>query len=148
MEESLIEKEIKQEDKPEIKGKITEKAKKAIIWFIIINIILTGAIFFLYQNQSDKIAYNANEIVMFSKPDCPHCKLVKEFISENNLTSKLNITFKEAVSPVIIQEYSQIADFCKIAPENRGVPLLFYDKQCYLGDKDSIDLLKKLGGIK
>jgi hypothetical protein len=50
MEKSLIEKEIKQEDKPEIKGKITEKAKKAIIWFIIINLILTGTIYLLYKN--------------------------------------------------------------------------------------------------
>ena len=153
MEESIIEKEIKQEDKPEIKGEITPKAKKAIIWFLVINILLSGAIYYISANHQEVIqntsinVSNNNSILLFFSPTCSHCKLVEEFIQNNSLDSKLNITRENVWLPEAAQKYVKLANSCKIPEINRGVPMLHYNKTCYIGDVDSINILKQIGGI-
>lgn len=147
MEQDIIEKEIKQEDKPEVKGtEITYPAKKAIFWFILINILLSGAIYYISATHQNPVSNE--DILLFYSPTCPHCKIVEEFIQNNSLDSRINITMKNTWLPEIAKEYSQAADLCKIAQDARGVPMLYYNQTCYLGDVDSIKILKGLGGVE
>lgn len=148
MEENIIEKELKQEEKPEKVGlKVTSSAKKAIIWFIVINILLSGAIYYTSANHQKPIILGNNSVLLFFSPTCPHCKLVEDFIANNSLNSKINITQENVFLPEIASKYNQLADFCKIAKSERGVPMLYYNQTCYLGDVDSINILKQLGGL-
>lgn len=148
MEQDIIEKELKQEEKVEIKGKeITSSAKKALIWFLLINLVLSGAIYYLAATHENSNISDKDQVLLFFSPTCPHCKNVEDFIQNNRLDSKINITMKNTWIPEIATEYTQIADLCKIAKESRGVPMLYYNQTCYLGDIDSIKTLKKIGGL-
>ncbi len=149
MAEGLIEKEIKQEERKEVLGKeITYPARKAIFWFLLINILLSGVIYIVAVNNQKSVMPNNEAILLFFSPTCPHCKLVEEFIANNSLDSKLNITQKNVWLPEIAKEYEKLADFCKIAKDARGVPMLYNNQTCYLGDVDAISSLKQLGGLK
>jgi glutaredoxin len=147
MENDIIEKEIKAEEKPEVYSeKVTSKAKQAIAWFIVINLVIIGVL--LYLTLNEPVTISSEEISLFYSSTCPHCKNVEDFIENNSLEERLNISQKNVALPNNINEYNSAADICKIPEEERGIPLLYYNGSCYLGDLDAIDFLKQAGGIE
>ena len=115
-------------------------------------IILAGAIiviaFFVFfyerSNQSNAQSLENASIIFFYGKTCPHCKIVEDFIKENNVREK--IKFEEAEiyfnreNARIFKEKNKV---CGITDEkNMGVPFLWAEGKCYSGDQEVINYFK------
>jgi len=89
-------------------------------------------------------------IIVFTGDGCPHCEIVKDFLVENDISSKVGFQFKEVWynrdNAKIMEEKANI---CQISQEQLGVPMLFdgSSSTCLIGDPDIIDFFKQKAGI-
>lgn len=89
--------------------------------------------------------YQNGTVLFYYGESCPHCRLVENYIYENNLDAKLTIISKEVYANQSNQdEIFYVAGLCKINHNMLGVPLIFYNGNCFIGDVDGIKLLKSL----
>jgi len=121
---------------------------KTIIAIIIV-VILSGFLFwgfasgFFLQKGIEPILLPEGTVLFYGE-DCPHCKVVEEFIAENDIRSKMNITDLEVwdnQSNTLL--LGQVAEKCNIdTSQGVGVPLLYDGQNCYMGDIDIINFFK------
>jgi glutaredoxin len=130
-----------------------EKPQKVVAGFFTLAfaVIVILLLFYLNKPINPPISnVTSNEtITIYYGNTCPHCKIVEEWINENNINSILNITQKEVFANVSNQpEIMDVFKICKIPANNQGVPLLYAEGNCYMGDEDVISFLKNKAGIK
>jgi len=115
---------------------------KKIITFLIIIIILVS---FYFLTSKKPVSITSTEVptvdyILFYGITCPHCKIVEEFISTNQIDQKLKISQLE-----VYENESNKTTFSKmvqqICPDqinNGGLPVPFLidqtDKKCTIGD--------------
>ena len=133
-----------------------DKAHKIITVFFVVAIIIIAVLFVAYVNVSNnrilknETEYNpGNETIFFYGATCPHCKIVEDFMNQNNVTLKINIAMKESFeNETNGKELISMGNYCKLPKESIGaVPLLYIDGKCYLGDVNDINYLKNKLGI-
>lgn len=135
---------------------------KTII-FIIIGVVLVGGLFWAWQTGvfvKTKIEPTPlpEGIVLFYGADCPHCKNVEDYISQNKIEEKVKITkleiqFNNKTSPELLSNQSLLiktAQDCKLDIGNGiSIPFLYDGRgNCLLGDGPVINFLKNEAGIK
>jgi len=117
-----------------------EKAKKVIIMFFLISFIVIASL----QATYSILKKPQIEDVLYYGYNCPHCKIVDEFIEKNNISQKIFFNHKEVLANKNnAAEMIKVAKICKLDLNNLGVPMLYYRNNCYTGDIDIIDLFKK-----
>ncbi|MBU5688459.1 MAG: hypothetical protein KQA41_00500 [Candidatus Aenigmarchaeota archaeon] len=122
------------------------EAQKAVIIFFVLTFLIIGSLYIIYINKKPK--YNKNDIIFFYGVTCPHCKNVEEFINQNNLDSKISIIKKEVYyNQTNLSELMNYAKKCNLKEDQVGVPFIYYQGKCYIGDKECIELLKSLTGV-
>ncbi len=124
---------------------------KTII-FIIIGVIILGAGFWMLQAgvfSGDVQPVSIPEgVILFYGEDCPHCKNVNDFLSQNNIEEKLEITHLEVYYNQDNQNVlAQVAEKCGLEADKIGVPFLWNGEKCLIGDVDIIDYFKNAAGI-
>lgn len=91
------------------------------------------------QNSSSSAINENAPIIFFYGQECPHCKLVEEFFKENKVEEKMKFAQAEVYhNPANAQIMKKKADLCQIPPDSLGVPFLWAEGKCYIGDKDII----------
>jgi hypothetical protein len=132
------------------------KAKKMVVGFFVIVAVIIAILFFISIKQT-KTAYECDQnillpktLVFYSGETCPHCKIVEEFITKNNISNKINITNKEVFKiENNAKELLLVGNSCKLPSNYLGaVPLLYYQNKAYIGDKDIIQFFKDTLGVK
>ncbi len=93
---------------------------------------------------------NTKGAILFYGEGCPHCKIVDDFILENNITEKVNFAHSEVWhNKSNAQLLGQKAQICGISADTVGIPFLFDgDNKCYVGDVDIINFFKNEANIK
>ena len=118
--------------------------------FLIIIVLAIIAIF-SYKKFSTPatplIPDNQADLILFWGEGCPHCEVVKKYIDQNGLNSKLKIVQKEIYYNKTNQQL--LTDTVKKCPEINssagiGVPLGFapQENKCLYGDTPITDWLK------
>lgn len=90
------------------------------------------------------------DYVLYYGSTCPHCKIVEQYIKDNDLEERLGIAEKEVYQDKNNQaEFVKTAGVCGLNQNNLGVPMLWdaKDKKCYEGDQPIINFLKKLADL-
>ena len=89
-------------------------------------------------------------IILFYGEECPHCKIVDEFVAENNVKEKVNFSNLEVWRSKDNQAIlGQVVKECKINSSEVGVPFLYDGSgNCYVGDVDVINFFKNASGIQ
>jgi len=98
------------------------------------------------KNAKTNGGNTAARIILYYGRSCPHCKIVENYIAENDLAKKLRIEQKEISSNRTNRdEFILTAQNCGLGSDNLGVPMLWNGKtkKCYSGDKTIIDFLKQ-----
>jgi len=95
-------------------------------------------------NKPDVAGITDDSILIFTTPTCPHCKTVKDYISQNNISEKLPLVLLDATKPVYSKLLSEKANICQLDSKSIGVPLYFYQNKCLTGDQPIIDQLDKM----
>jgi len=77
------------------------------------------------------------KIFFFSKT-CPHCTLVEQYITENNIRQKIYFVARDITSDQEAYRLMPVVGRrCGLMENNLGVPLFWDGEKCYLG-KDKI----------
>jgi len=85
-------------------------------------------------------------VLIFYSASCPHCKIVEEYLSTNKSNLKisvksLKIDDAKTDASNISLAMSKIQE-CKLG-DDWGVPLMYYNGQCLMGDQPIIDFLNQ-----
>ncbi|MBN2884335.1 cytochrome c biogenesis protein [Patescibacteria group bacterium] len=100
---------------------------------------IVGILFvFLFVSN---VSAQENRAVLYYGNGCPHCAVVEQFIANNNFN--FSIEQKEIYQNSLnAEEFNQVCATHGIDLMNRGVPFLYADDECFVGDKDIITYLK------
>lgn len=120
---------------------------KKIITFIII----IAVCFVLYKLLSQKPS-TANtpmsnpDLIVYWGEGCPHCEIVKEYITTNKLDQKVKISLKEVYYNKTNQkDLENTAKLCSKIDTSQGIGVPFgyvpSTKKCLYGDQPIIDWL-------
>lgn len=105
--------------------------------FLGFGLILSGC-----GQPSGDVDKNAS-IIFFYGQECPHCKIVEKYIEENKIKEKVNFSEGEVYHNKNNSTFlAEKAGKCGIDTKSIGVPLLWADEKCYVGDKDVIEFFK------
>lgn len=105
------------------------------IGLIIIGVVIVAGLLAVVKNQQA----SAPQSILFYSNYCPHCKIVEEYINNNNIKNKitfqeLEVADNEANSRILFNK----AKICKLDTKTLGVPLFFDGKTCLMGDENII----------
>lgn len=117
-----------------------KKTTKVITGFFVVAALVIAILLVILSNKQSKLEGN----IFFYRFDCPHCKLVEEFMKENNVSAKFSFDMRDvSMSQANRDQFLQAYDVCKLDKSNPGVPLFYANGSCYLGDVDIIKFLNK-----
>lgn len=90
------------------------------------------------QNSSDDaVALPETGMVYYWGDGCPHCKNVNEFLETNHIADKVDFVKKEVWNDrANAKEMELRAKACKIDPKGMGVPFLYSNGKCFIGEPD------------
>lgn len=106
------------------------KSVKILILIMAI-LIIVGLTVVLIKKQPTQI--------LFYSDTCPHCKVVEQYITDNNVRSYL--VFRElevSTNTANSQLLGKKAASCGINGDSIGVPFFFDGQNCLVGDADII----------
>ena len=106
-------------------------------------VILAAAIFFM--NKTSEVAKNPGaDIIYFQGEGCPHCEIVQEYMAKNNVESVVPMEKAEVFFNKENQKlFQEKAKICKIPEKGMGVPMLWAEGKCLVGDKDIISYFEE-----
>lgn len=113
-------------------------------------IIVSLFAYFVFNNQKSKVQSFPDteaDLILFWGVGCPHCEIVKTYIKDNNLETKIKVAYKEVYNSQENQKLltSTVAKCPEIdSSRGIGVPLGFDIKtsKCLYGDTPIIEWLK------
>ena len=113
------------------------KPRKVIITFISFWILVIAGLYWLSIIKND-------QVIFFYSENCPHCKLVEQFMQDNHVIDKYPMIMKEIINNEMNRkDLFKKARVCGLNNKKLGVPLLFDKKDCYVGDKNIINYLQQ-----
>jgi glutaredoxin len=112
-------------------------------------VILLAVVLFLKQSASQiDWAVLDSQITYYHGVDCPHCLKVSQFIEENKIAEKVAFTKKEVSLDFSNgQEFLQVVKKCGLQPSEAGVPLVYAEGKCFMGEPDVTNFFKEKAGI-
>lgn len=123
--------------------------KKYIILALIALVIVIVTIFVYQTSQKQESLQTQEDLILYYGDTCPHCKIVEAFLKDNKIAEKINFSQKEVfLNASNSKDLSKKAALCKINPKEVGVPLLWNNGTCLVGDQDIINFFKDKTGIK
>ena len=118
---------------------MTKKKISIIIAFVVLAI--AGTVIYLGRNR------NSNQALFFYGNTCPHCKVVEEYMKDNQIEKIIPLRkFEVYKNPINAQILQDKAKQCGINDQEVGVPLLWKDGKCYVGEEKIINLFKSITG--
>ncbi len=122
---------------------------KKILTIILVVISIVGLFFLLTRPPKINNTLNA-QMILYYGSECPHCHIVLDYISTNEIDKKIQINSKEVYHNS--ENQKEMVDLSRICPDivdtngNIGVPLAYLpiEKKCILGDQPIIDKIKEM----
>jgi hypothetical protein len=129
--------------------------KTGITIFIVITIGILLGIIVLESNRTKGVAKVLEDILSSKDPvyfygnTCPKCKDLQDFIDKNKLEEKITIIKKEVYSnQANALMLSKVAEKCNIKSSEIGVPFMYFEGKCLIGEPDIKSLLSKKAGLE
>jgi glutaredoxin len=121
------------------------KVHTVILTFCMVALALLAALAYIASRQPPTTpAVNITGVTgltLYYGITCPHCKIVEEFLGQNDPENRLGVVQKEVYQNATnAQELTERAKGCGIT-SGIGVPFLVADGKCIIGDQPIIALL-------
>jgi cytochrome c biogenesis protein CcdA/glutaredoxin len=114
--------------------------KKPVMKKLILIILIFLSLPLISFSQGKKKA------LYFYSETCSHCYKVDQYFTANNIYNDFEIKKLDTADPENLKALSELFDVYKIAPENRGWPVIFFADTMLIGDQDIIDnFVNKIG---
>ncbi len=84
------------------------------------------------------------QIILFYSDNCPHCKIVEDYLKQYQIDKKISFAQKEVYyNQNNTKELEIKAKICGLPTDSIGVPFLWDGKKCLIGDQNIIDFFKQ-----
>lgn len=91
------------------------------------------------ENAEEISQVSSEDLILFYSSTCSHCAVVEKYISDNQILSKIDLVQKEVSGDKNnSSELVAKAKKCGIKANSIGVPLLWNNGECLVGDKSII----------
>ena len=119
--------------------------KNSIFLAVIIALAIgIGWYFFVSPNAASKTTSNDNGIVLYYSDSCPHCKNVEAFLAQENVRQKVTFAEKEvSKDQKNANELVERSIACGYPKDQIGVPMLWENGKCTVGDEPIIEYFKE-----
>lgn len=123
--------------------------KKIVSGIVIVALSIIGIIVWgMTSNKAAAPVADVSGTVYYFGAECPHCKKINEFLEENKIAEKVTFLKKEVWhSTENAKEMAQAATQCNIAKENVGVPFVFDNGTCFIGEPDVRKFFSEKAGM-
>lgn len=107
------------------------------IFLAILVLFIAGALTYsIIRSKSQPIG----DLSLYVTQNCPHCEIIKKYLTVNNLIDKYNIEIKDTgESAENINELMLYSTNCELDLGTVGVPLLYESGNCYMGEDEIMD---------
>jgi glutaredoxin len=110
--------------------------------------VIVGIVWWGLSEETDRPAFDASVTTYFYGAECPHCKNVNVFLEENKVAEKFAFEKREVWHDRANQALmKEAAALCGIQPGGMGVPFLFSEGKCLVGEPDVIGFFKQKIGL-
>lgn len=110
--------------------------KKTVVILLGTLVAIAGLVYWGLQEE-EQPADDPNATVYYYGEGCPHCKVINEFLSANNIAEKVSFEKKEVWgNKTNASEMNRRAKTCDIKPEGMGVPFVYAEGKCFIGEPD------------
>lgn len=93
------------------------------------------------------VAEKDDSVLIFYSSSCPHCEVVEKYLASNRSTIKANVKSLKIDNPKTDKSNIELAlakiKECKLK-DNWGVPLMYHNGDCLMGDQPIIDYLNQI----
>ncbi len=112
--------------------------KKILSGLVILGVAIVGIVAWgMTSNNANAPVTEVTGTVYYYGAECPHCKKINEFLEENNIAEKVTFTKKEVWHDRgNAKEMTQAATQCNLKKEEIGVPFIFDNGTCFIGEPD------------
>jgi glutaredoxin len=125
---------------------------KKVIGIIVALVVIIGGVAWWGVESGKKANAPAAEVsgtVYFYGAECPHCKTVNEFLEKEKIAEKVQFSKKEVWHDQgNAAEMMQAAKQCGLDPKKIGVPFIFDNGTCKIGEPDVKKFFTEKAGIK
>lgn len=122
--------------------------KKQYYLILSIAIIIIGALIFWAVSKPKKAEAPTSGIVFYYGQDCSHCKNVEKFIEDNKIVDKVKFSQKEVQYNLNnSREFLARVKECGINQNEAGVPFVYSEGKCFVGEPEVTDFFKNKAGI-
>ena len=119
-----------------------KRGKIIFISFLVLGLLLIVG--YKLKNNTQQIAQDNSSIILFYGQLCPHCQKVEEFITKNKIRSKISFSEREvSFHKINANLMLQKAQICGIKKDNLGVPFLWTNGQCLMGEDKVIQFFQE-----
>ncbi len=122
------------------------KKNKPLLKTLLIVLIIIAAIvsLVLASLAPKKPTKKENAMILFYGENCPHCKIVEQYINDNKVKDKLKFqeleVYNNKANAALMVEKAKL---CGIeATRGLGVPFFFDGKNCLRGDTEIVNFFK------
>ncbi len=113
--------------------------KNTNVWIGIVLAVLVSAIVvwgMRDENESDTTAL-PDTMTLYWGDGCSHCEKVKKFLEEKHVADRVTFEQKEVWKDgTNAKEMNRRAKGCGLSIKDIGVPFLFSDGRCFIGEPD------------
>ena len=119
--------------------------KNTLIAGILFLVLVIIAIILISKDKNSLIVdipEKKDDIILFYGIGCPHCLIVDNYIEENKIEERmsfehLEIYYNKSNSNLLAEK----ASACGLNTNRIGVPLLWENNRCFIGDRQIIEFL-------
>ena len=112
--------------------------------------VLAGGIIYwgMSEDSGTVAALDPSKITYFYGAECPHCQKVNAFLEENKIADK--VTFEKLEvwhNRGNARLMGEAAKACGLDESKVGVPFVYAEGKCLIGEPDTIDFFKQKAGL-
>ena len=134
--------------------------KKQLIISALVFVGVLALSFYLYLQKNNAPRFqegapaaleqqSASGIILFYGDGCPHCAVVEQHLEQNQIGNKVRFERKEVyLHPNNAKELKTKAKECGIPEDDIGVPFLWHEGKCLIGDQPIIEFFKQRSEAK
>jgi glutaredoxin len=112
-----------------------------VVCFLSISLVLAGC-GSGSDGETPPVDKNAS-IILFYGQECPHCRIVEKYIEDNKIAEKIDFAQGEVYHNKGNAEFlAEKAGKCGIATDSIGVPFLWSQDKCYVGQEEIVKFFK------
>jgi glutaredoxin len=105
----------------------------AVVVALVVGVVAWG----MTSNTADAPVAEVTGTVYYYGAECPHCKRINEFLESEKIAEKVSFTKKEVWHDAgNAKEMTVAAAQCNIDKNNIGVPFIFDNGTCFIGEPD------------